>query len=131
MPGLATLCLVYLDCLPMTGISLNASSALVYLPDFNLAVHSAGKNKMSGLWKPLYARNTLCVTLPLVNLPLGQEALVRRSLGLEVDSHVLWDVEEGPVLVVVGILDVHRRTLLDRLVFHLKSKKNRSFTAFK
>ena len=113
---------VYLDCLPMTGVGLNASPALVDLPDFNLAVHSARENEVSRFGEPFDAGNTLCVTLPFVDLPLGQETLVGGNLSLEVDAHVLWDVEEGPVLIVVGIFDVHRRTLLDGLVFNLQKR---------
>ena len=104
----------------MTGVGLNASPAFVDLPDFNLAVHSARENEVSRFGEPFDAGNTLCVTLPFVDLPLGQETLVRGNLSLEVDANVLWDVEEGPVLIVVGIFDVHRRTLLDGLVFNLR-----------
>ena len=99
----------YLDCLSMTGVSLDAPPAFVDLPNLDLAIHTARQDEMGRLREPLDAGDALGVSLPLVDLLLGQEALVRRNFCLEVDAHVLRDVQEGAVLVVVRVLDVHRR----------------------
>ena len=109
----------YLDGLPVARISLNASSALVDLPNFDLTVHSSGQDEMRRLGEPLDAGDALCVALPFVDLLLGQEALVRRHLRLEVGTDVLRDVQERPVLVVVRVLDVKRRRLLNGFVLNL------------
>ena len=113
----------YLDGLPVARISLNASSAFVDLPNFDLTVHSSGQDKMRRLGEPLDAGDALCVALPFVDLLLGQEALVRRNLGLEVGADVLRDVQERPVLVVVRVLDVKRRRLLDGFVLNLDKER--------
>lgn len=56
---------------------------------------------------------------PSVNLPFGNETLLRGLFPLQIDASVLGDVEEGPSLVVVGVLDVQLALLLDRLVVRL------------
>ena len=48
--------------------------------------------------EPLHTRHALGVSLPRVNLSLGDEALVRRGVRLEVDADVLGNVEEGAAL---------------------------------
>ena len=57
---------------------------------------------MGRLGKPLDAGDGLGVSLPLVYLPLGDEALGRRVVGLEVDPDILRNVEERPALVVTS-----------------------------
>ena len=78
----------------MARISLNASSAFVDLPNFDLAVHSSGQDEMRRLGEPLDAGDALRVALPFVDLLLWQETFFRRHFRLEIDAGVLRDVKE-------------------------------------
>jgi hypothetical protein len=84
--------------MPMTRISLNASPAFVDLPQFDLGVHPSGQEEMPRLREPLDAGDALGMALPLVDLFLWDETLVRWGLRLQVDADVLRDVQERPVL---------------------------------
>ena len=56
---------------------------------------------MGRLWKPANGMDALCVTAPRVNKCLGNEALVRRHVRLEVDTDVQRWMGPRTTLVVV------------------------------
>jgi len=58
----------------------------------DFGVHGAGQKEVGGPWEPSDGCHTLRVASPCVDVFLGQEALLRWSVRLEVDPSVLWDV---------------------------------------
>lgn len=74
---------------------------------------------MRTLGEQPHSVHSLGVPLPGVQQILGDEALVWRVFGAQVDAHVLRHVQERAALVVVRLLDVQLGPLLHRLVVRL------------
>lgn len=55
----------------------------------NPTVHTGGQHEVGSLGEPADSGDTLGVTLPGVNVRLGEEAPLRGGLALEVHPHIL------------------------------------------
>ena len=69
---------------------------------------------MGGGGEPADDGHTFVVTLPGVDLPLGDETFGRRFSGLEVGANILGRMEERSSLVVFCVFDVELRLFFQR-----------------
>lgn len=94
-----------LDRLPVAGVRPDAAALAVHLPQLHAAVHRGGQQQVRGLRHEADGRDALRVAGPRVDVRLGQEALVGRRIGAQVDADVVRRVQERAALVVGGIAD--------------------------
>ena len=66
----------------------DAPSLPVNLPKFHLVVVAAGEEEVRRGWEPADDRDALVMTLPCVNLPLGDKTFYRWIFGLEIDTDI-------------------------------------------
>lgn len=96
----------------MSGISANATSTFVELPQFDAIVHRARQEQMARLGKQLNLLYAFGVARVRVNALFGNVAFGGQIIAQQVDVQILRNVQERTTHVVDRVVDMQRRLAL-------------------
>lgn len=111
-----------LKCIKILALTKSISSFTVehFKHYLDSTIHAARKQQVSWVREPPNGRDAFRVPFPRVNVGLGQETSIWRSLRLQVNTHILGYVQEWTALVIHTVLDCKR--IIERIHFKNHSR---------